>query len=623
MMKKFITYIILFSVITLSACNSSNETVHQYTVPLEMTMSEKVVYVDDFLNLTENEDLNIFENGVPDLLENALGKVSDIVVVPRYTVNKYLATSSTAETKVDVLKMARDHEVQYLLNGWIAKSPKGDYRFYANLMEVETEAIQEKIAIISFDDKEDALRKLNKFVVDITSKLSRSPQELAQLSEHRMHDYALFMMTMKAWASQQKGNPYLAARLYEKALKHIASRKDDIMSADERASFHYYSGHVHLSLAKLYANMGKDDRARELLDRVWEYKNDYSPPSQKVMEAMYAELDNDLEKAKELYDELRHKNPHENFVHIRLADIALKEGKTADTAIDILKEGMEESMGNTAVLARRIAKLELKSKGAKQVFHKYADKEWIMQDNYKAADRREVAITMLDSRIKKQVTENNPILKPLKVKMVDGTISFDSKEIESIVDLSCEETTNAVTTLAELAIVNGDPDIAEKIAITLKEHGNAANSDCAYHEIIANVMIARGDFDEAKKHALKIDHRSPSRFLILGDIYQQQGNYKKAATIMERAATSKKDVHPFVYYKISKAYELAGDYKKWNKYSNLFIKRSEEMKLIPEDMQKSVQEIVIHTERKPRKAKVSATATSRTRVKTEKRDKRY
>lgn len=591
-MKKVLILLIISGLFTLTACNSSNETVHQYTVPLEISLEEKVVYVDDFLNLTENDSLNIFEEGVPDLLERSLSKVSDIILVPRDTVTKYLVSSNSDVTSSNVLKLAQEYGVQYLINGWIAKSSKGDYRFYANLMEVESQAIQEKIAIISFTDREDALKKLNKFIVDITSKLSRSPEELAQLSKYKMYDYTLYQMAMKAYVSQKNGDPHLAINLLEKAIAHIERRQKTIMSPEEIESLHYYSGAIRMDLAKLYTSIGKNEPARVYLSQVMEYKDSYPPMAQKLMTGLEAEHNKDFKLAEKIYTELIDHNPQDNFYRIRLADVVIKEGKDTWEAVKILEQGLDESKGNNSVIAQRLARLQMENRGEKEVFEKYAGKEWIKGKGIRFEDRKEVVVSILDNQIKRHVAENNPLLKPLKVKMVNGLLSLDASKIESVIDLSCEETTAALTTLADMAVVNGNIELAQKLAVALEKHGSANNSQCSFHEISANILLAQGKFEEAKKHALMINPDSPSRFMVLGEIYQQQGNYKKAAAVMEKALRSGKEVHPFLYYKISKAYELAGNFKKWNSYKNLFLKRSEELGLIPAEMQDTAKEIV-------------------------------
>jgi len=62
----------------------------------------------------------------------------------------------------------------------------------------------------------------------------------------------------------------------------------------------------------------------------------------------------------------------------------------------------------------------------------------------------------------------------------------------------------------------------------------------------------------------------------LGNVYLNLGMPEKAVKIMEKALKLRVKVKPIVYYQLAGAYLLAGHYKDWQKYTQLFLKKSGE-----------------------------------------------
>lgn len=585
----------LVAILTLVGCGGT-ESAQQYTIPLKVTVEEKAVYVDNFLNLTENDDLNIFEDGVADMLEQSLAGITSVRIVPRLTVKKTIAVSELPGNRDATIEAASANGARYIVDGWITRAEAGSYRIYANILNLDTRELQEKIAVAEFLNRDEALPKISDFVQDITSKLSQSRESIEQLSDFRLTDYEVYRMRMLAFQSASRGRPEVAASLLEQALlvleEKLAKEKDEVLHKKRGDNI----GKIRFSLAEIYTEMRDHERALAHLETMMPHIDLYPEAWQSFIRALWDENNGNLDKAEKVYREYLTQYPHEGFFYRRLADIALAKGAGRTAAIAILEDGLKKSP-ETSGLTRRIAELKLAVEGDRAI------EEFVFvsdSGDRNAALASEVFSSMINVKMEQDFLRDLPTLVPIVIHLDNGgktgetgmvqlgSYKIDTSKIEQGLDYSCPDTTAMAVRIAGIAARTGNKEFAWKLATAIDKFGSAPNSKDAYHTIAATVSLLDGKFKEAKQHAFAIDENDPSRYLVIGNILIHQGNTEKGVVYMEKALHLEKKPHPIVYYYVANAHMLAGHYKEWNEYNRKFLEVSAAQNLVPEKIKERI-----------------------------------
>lgn len=575
----------------ISGCGQQeNASVRMIRIPLSTNPdSEKAVYVDNFLNLTESDDLNLFEEGVAEMLEQSLSSVRTVKVIPRESVRKFMAMNDSSAEGTTTAEAARFNGAQYLVEGWIASQKDGTFRIYANLLNLESNEFQERIAIAEFGNRDDALPKLNDFVLDIAGKLSKSRGDLEQLSEYKIPHYEFYRTSMTAYQSYNRGKPEVSISLYEKALAMV-DKLDMLNESDQIPDKEDTKAKLNFYLAQLYKEVGNENRAIKYLSRVYDTRERFPEMARTLVEALWQDLHGQFKAAESLYTQLMTKFPYEKDFYLLLADLYTRQGEDSVRSIDVLRQGLAHIPSDTK-LSQRLAELRLTMGGEDILIADTAGEEG---DDIPEPVNPEMVLSLVTARMEKDLVAVIPAVSLMSKEIqtaVDtskqtqkvnlGEICIDMSKVETGIDYSCPTTTEYLVTLAEMAARSGKGDLVGVLAQAIEKYGTAPNSKDAYNTILATKYLMEGEFTEAKKYASRIDNKDPSRYITLGNILLHQGDREKAVAVMERALKLNTSLHPLVYYNIANAHLLAGHYKDWNKYSKLFIENSAKMNLIP------------------------------------------
>jgi len=562
------------------ACDSSPSNVQQINIPLTVSEEEhKSIYVDNFLNMTENEELNAFEEGVPEMLEASLGEIRTITVVPRDTVQRRLAMSATESDHSALYEAARRFGAQYVLDGWISRDREGRYRIHANLFNLETEEAQQRIAVLEFADREDGLNRLNGFILDIQEKLSQPRSALEGLSEFRVASnydtHRLYLMGMRSY---NRGDPEIAIALLERVLAiERESRAEDPPEAEGSEREKDPTLYLHFILGQLYNEIGNEARAREYLASVYERREDFHPGYHPFIEAIWDEVNGRYGAAREQYAQLIEQDPGEDDYYLRLADITLKMGEPPENAAGILAAGIER-FPNAITLYRRHAELQMAARGD-EVVGEYAA---LAHDRSDDPVSNEVASNLIAQRIRQERLQRLAEFEGLAERSAESellVVRLEGLELELNID--GEEATLSLGDLAALIAEVSQLDAEEEIAAVAGLAGGIASSAELSHRIMAIVRMNEGRYAEAEAFARRIAETDPQRFITLGKVYLRQGQYEQAARTMEEALDTGAELNPLIYYHIANAHLLAGHYREWSRFNRIFREESERLDLIP------------------------------------------
>ena len=566
----------LAALLFVSACGSSSNNV-QINIPLTVSEEEhKSIYVDNFLNMTENEELNAFEEAVPEMLEAFLREIRTITVVPRDTVQRRLAMSATEGDHSALYEAARRLGAQYVLDGWINRDREGKYRIHANLFNLETEEAQQRIAVLEFADREDGLNRLNGFILDVQEKLSQPRSALEGLSEFRVTSnydtHRLYMMGMRSY---NRGNPEIAIALLERVMAlEMEHRLENPTEAEERKDPVLY---LHFILGQIYNEIGNEARARDHLALVYESREDFMPGFQPFIEAIWDEVNGRYEAARQQYTRLIEQDPAEDEYYLRLADIALKMGEPPENAAGILAAGIER-FPNEITLRRRHAELQMAARGD-EVVGEYAA---LAEERSNDPVSNEVASNLIAQRIRQERLQRLAEFEGLVERSAESellVVRLEGLELELNID--GEEATLRLGDLAALVAEVSRLEAEEEIAAIVGLVSGDASPTELSHRIMAIVRMNEGRYAEAEGFAHRVSENDPQRFIILGKIYLRQGQYEQAARSMEEALETGAELNPLIYYHIAKAHLLAGHYREWSRFNRIFREESARLDLIP------------------------------------------
>lgn len=601
-MKNLTTSTTLLGLITLAifglaGCGGEQATADRHVIPVKINTGEdeKVVFVNNFVNLTDNQDLNIFEEGLADMLEETLTNIPSIKVVPRHSMKTMFAVSD-APKEHTIVDTAKSNGVQYIIDGWIGTTDKGTYKAYANLinLEGEKEEIHNRFAVVEFDDRNNALQKINNLVEEVASKLSRNREELEGMVKYQDFDYNFFLTYHTALSSANRGRPDVAISMMESTLADYMKRLAIAEDEKERHELRNMTLYARFLLMQAYVEVGDHENSQRHIEAMalTEQERKNMGMWATLVDALSAENNGQYAKAAEKYSLLAEKRPYESFFYIRLSDIALQQGDNSKKALSIVKRGLE-MIPDSSLLNKQAAKIRMDMEGEKAI-EEYASES---VDSRNAAVTAEVVSSLINDQLEEEMLKKNPDLVPLVVNVqakADGTFTYvgrvkvDTDKLEYAIDYSCPDTTESVVKMANFAVRSGNVKFAYKVADNIKTHGTAPNSIDAYHTIYALAKTADGAFDEAKKHAVQINKDEPTRYLVIGNLLLHQGNNEKAVKYMEKALQLDKEPHPLVYYNIANAHLLAGHYKEWNNYNEKFLEASVKLGLIPKSLKDKI-----------------------------------
>ncbi len=577
-----------------TGCGPSSSSVQEVSISVTPE-DQKVVYVDIFINLTGNADFNLLEESIPEMLITSLEGIRSVKIIPRDKLQKYLVARSEENDTASLPVTARSLGAHYLIDGWIDTTKESKYRIYANLLNLQTNQIRERFAAVDFDSKDQALEAANRLVTEIQDNLSVPREELEVAKAKYAGNYDIHRQYLRAWQSYNRGRPEVAVALFEKAIlmAEDAYKRDLEQGKVEKCDVPpgiYYN----FLAGQIYNELGNEQRARELFRPVYEHRETFSSHREIIgfVEAVWAELQGDYATAKKLYGEVRDFRRFGIEYYLRMAHIALKEGKDPKYAIAFVKKGIEK-YPDEDLLRKRYAELEYLIEGEKAV-ERYTGKVAEKNDDPISVEVASTLVTekMLGDSLMK-LTQTLPAVSVVhapegikadlsgttafSMRIGDVDIKFDIEELKKVCDVTCEESLEGVALLGILAAQKGRTEIALEIAglvsagVTIPR---AVDDGYRIHSVIA---MSAGDYAEAEKYARKISHRDPNRFITLGNIYLRLGKPEKAAQIMEKALKVGKKISPIIYYYVANANLLAGNYKKWDHYTRLFLKETTEL----------------------------------------------
>ncbi|HUX07893.1 MAG TPA: tetratricopeptide repeat protein [Acidobacteriota bacterium] len=575
-----------------SGCGSSSPAVQEVSINVTPE-DQKVVYVDIFINLTGNAEFNLLEESIPEMLLTSLEGIRSVQIIPRDKLQKYLVVRSGEENSVSLSAAAKAMGADYMIDGWIDGTSDGKYRIYANLLNLANNTMRERFSAVEFDSKDQALDAANRLVTEIQDNLSLPREELETAEAKYADNYDIHRQYLRAWQSYNRGQPEVAVALFEKAIEmaDVAYKHDPEPAKDEKREspanyFRFLAGQI-------YNELGNEERARELFKPVYENRKSFSKYKDVTIfiEAVWAELQGDYGTAKRLYREVRDSKRFGSEYYLRMAHIALKEGGEPKYAIKIIKKGLE-AYPDEALLRKRYAELEFMIEGDKAVerytgeaAEKKSDpvsaevasslvNEKMLGDSLEQLSRALPAVSVVKSPRVSVVRLQNEYALSMSVAGFDINIKID--DLKELCDAECEESIDGAALLATLAANKGKAEIALEIAGLISASVTVPQAEDVGNRIRSIVAMSEGRYAEAEKFAMKISAKDPNRFITLGNIYLRLGEPDKAAQIMEKALKVGKDISPIVYYHVANANLLAGNYKKWDFYTKLFLKETTE-----------------------------------------------
>ena len=397
-------------------------------------------------------------------------------------------------------------------------------------------------------------------------------------------DYDLHRLYMRAWQSYKRGQPKIALRLLEQVIEqadaHLARQTEASEKGDKRETSAIYFRYV---ASQIYNEEGNVKRARELLEPVYENKSRFGHKEvQRFIEALWNELNGHYDTAVKIYAEVKDYPSFDKEYFIRTAQIAERYGDGPSRALAILKEGAEK-FADDVQLQKMKAELELEVEG-EIAFERYTAAAVSSHSDPVTA---EVASAVITEKIKQDKLKLLSAVMPDvaiycvddKVVRVDGSIkvgplAIKLSQLESEMDVNCEITLEGAESLGYAMVDEGQFELALQLAGAISDKGGEAKSKAVSILIKSAVMIAEGNYNEAIRLADEMPEDSPSRYLTLGQIYLNLGKTSEAVIVMEKALKYKENLHPIAYYQIANAHLLAGHYKKWQKYTTIYLRES-------------------------------------------------
>ena len=576
------TAFILLQALT-AGCGPSSSQVQQVSINVE-TEDQRAVYVDNFINLSGNEDFSIFEESVPEMLAETLGSLRTIRIIPREQLRKQLAMSDDDERATSVTEAARSLGADYLIDGWIDKTDKGTYRVYANLLNLKTSKVRTKMAAVEFKGKNESLEQITKLVEQVGETVSLPQDKLDNFEYQLVTDYDLHRQYMRAWQSYKRGQPKIALRLLEQVIEQadtLIKRDVEAFESGQRNDvpavyFRYIAGQI-------YNEEGNVKRARELMEPVYEARDKFGKKEvTRFIEGIWKELNGEYDAAVEIFTELKDVPIFNKEYYIRTAQITERYGDGPVRALAIMKEGTERFAGDVQ-LQKMKAEYEMQVEGEK-AFERYAE---AAVSRHSDPVTTEVASAVITEKIKRDKLKLLSTVMPdvaiycddTNVVHVDGTIKIGPlavklNQFESEMDTSCEITLEGAESLGYAMVDEGQFDLALQLAGVISDKSSAKRSKAVSILIKSAVSIAEGHYNEAIRLVDGMPKDCPSRYLTLGQIYLNLGKTSEAVAVMEKALKFKENLHPIAYYQIANAHLLAGHYKKWQKYNKIYLTES-------------------------------------------------
>ena len=569
--------------LTLS-CGESAPSVQEVTVRVPPE-EQKSIYIDNFLNLTSNEELNIFEEGIPEMLTSSLTGLRSVRIVPRDIVYKLQAVSESPSSETDFIELARKQGARYLLDGWIQLSKEGNYRIYTNLLDLDTNKMQQKFSEVEFIDKEDALDKISTLITDIQEKLIQPQSKLETFGSQVTENFNAYRYYTKALQSYHRGQFEIAAALME---QHIKIVNDDF----RKKGFEKYENvdkaplNAHLLAGYFFTEIGDEKRAHKHFAVINEYRDKLPEDVQLVFDAFWDETSGRLQAAWDKFQNLKEKMEGEKDYFLHLAKLAVKMGKGPEKAMAILKEGIKRFPDDVS-LRKTFAQLERELEGDAVVNRYAAEATEKKTDPVSSEVASELVVSNITDNYLVEIPKLVPTVRvpesttPGNGYVKVGKLTFKLDDLKEGIDFTCDVTMDHLGTLATVAIKEGRLEIATELANLIEEKGQAVNSKDVFHMIQADIHLLDGDYDEALNHAVQMNKNDPMRFLTIGTIKMRLGQHEEAAQTMEKAFKLGVPINPIAYYEIAKAYLLAGNYKKWDEYNGKFLKETSKKKPIP------------------------------------------
>jgi len=584
-MKKRLTAITmtaagLLCLLLLAGCGAE-ETAETKTIPIEFSVDEKTILVNSFANLTDNSDLNLFEEGVATLIEDSLGRIPGVKIIPRRSMNKVMAVSDSA-SEASIGDLARSKGADYLIDGWISKH-KDEYRIYANLLDVRSGQAEQKAAVATFKTKDEAVQALDSFVGEICTKVGMPRAEMEEMLTNQYLDYNIFSMKMKAVSSYYKGRPDVAVSLLEQCVMLLQEHLDGTEDEEKIAKIYRGSANIQYMLAQIQLELDNLSAAQRHLDFISPYASRFNELSRKNIVAMNHEVQGDYEKALAIYTKLSINYPHEQWFYVRMAHTILASGGTLEEAIAVLERGSNLNPDETR-LHREIAQLRLNHDDPGSV----EDYAVATLDKNNVAAGNEVVSTLVSHQVKDRYVRSLPrdgvfVAKngeKTSIENIQLTTEIDLEQLKQSLDYSCPNTTAIAFRVATVAISSGDIELAENIASMIKEKGTATNSESTYFAIESMLESTRGDFRAAKKMARKVKGGSVMKYITWAHLYAHAGNYDKASEILAKAHKETGGKDPLVIKAYVDTLWLAGNYEQWSIYNRELLELSEQLQLL-------------------------------------------
>jgi tetratricopeptide (TPR) repeat protein len=588
-----------FSLIASSACGPSTSSVQEVSINVAPE-EQKTIYVDNFVNLSGNADYNLLEESIPEMLLTTLDGLRTIKIIQRDKLQKYLAVKSEQNGSVSLLEAARSLGADFLIDGWIDGTSDGKYRIYANLLNLANNKLRERFAAVDFTDKEEALQAVANLITEVQDTLSLSREELDKAEAKFVSDYEVHRQFLKAWQSYLRGKPEVAAALFEKAIQMADQQRKRALEAGRSVNEDDPTLYFHFIVAQIYNELGDEHRALEHLQPVYDKREAFSGKEdiRKFIEALWTELHGDYPKARRLYTEIKDSQRFEREYYLRMAHLALKEGKSPEKALNIVDRGAKRFPDDIQLLKRR-ADLEFLIQGDKAV-ERYAAQaaekkddpvssevasklvnEKLIGDSLKEISRTLPAVSVTTTSETSKAQKSGESTFSFSVGGVNLNLKLD--EFKKECEIDCQTTLDNAAMLATLAAEEGNTEIALQIADMISAKVTIAKAVDVDNRIRALVAVSQGDYIEAEKLARRIPESDPNRFITLGSIYIYLGKPDEAAAELEKAISLGGEINPIIYYTVANANLLAGNYKKWDYYTKLFLEKTSKNKKADKD----------------------------------------
>jgi tetratricopeptide (TPR) repeat protein len=584
---------VVFAIALSSSCGPSPSSVQDVRITVAPE-EQKTIYVDNFINLTGNSELNLLEESIPEMLLTSMDGLRAIKIIPRDKLQKYIAVKSEQDNSLSIFEAAKSLGADYLIDGWIETTHDDKFRVYSNLLNLSTNKLRERFAVVEFSGKEEALQAVGNLITDIQDTLSLTREELDKAESRLAADYDVQRQFTKAWQTYQRGKPEVSAALFEKTIQMAMQRKQSNLESGQTDQAHDPVLYYRFVVGQIYNELDDEQRAIAHLQPVYDNREEFTSnaDTRKFIEGLWAELHGDYSQARKIYTEIKDFERFQSEYYLRMSRLLLKEGRQPERALAIINRGVKRFPDDFQLLNRQ-AELEYMVEGEEAV-ERYTNRAAEQKDDPVTTEvaSRLVTEKLLDDSIK-ELSRTLPAVtievlpmpsaepKPTTGSLVSfnvGGVKLNLKidKFMDECDTTCEITLDHAALLATLAAEKGKTDIALEIAGLISAKVTAQKGSDLENRIRAVVALNQGDFVEAEKLARKISESDPNRFLTLGNIYLHLGRAEEAAAVMERALNVGKEVSPIVYYQIANANLLAGNYKKWDYFTKIFLERTTE-----------------------------------------------